>query len=619
MCATKNWSMANAKRSKVHDGGPDLSVLRPSVTTSIAGVLDVLKAYTKGTDEIRNLLTQECDIIFECKVCRNIFRCLPNFISHKRVYCKTNFNSTYHFSFPYKDFDNSDCLIIENTLKNDDHQHESQTFGSGSNNNPNTKHSACGKDLTQIIETLLRKQRTMHKEKENILQLDNVDTSNIAVYQTVKYNRNDDIKKEINEIYRDEISKNNKNLDENGKIVCDDRRTTKSFKCNACLSKFDTEKMLLVHHKKKHNGSTLVYKCPSCPKTFLQVASVMKHLSSDHNKSQRRIRSLRFNIARKRLRMDETQPKTATIVKSATEIEPSSTTTNKEDTIITIPIPTNIKRGPSICPDNRPNKVRRSAEVTATKISPNNSTELYSVNRPVRNRIQKNHKDFIYDLPNISTISAINSASTPTSPTRGSLPKRRNTIQEILPVKESEIYIKNLNINSCKNSAYQMAKKMVDNSKAAFKYNPKSTITICIPPPNDKQEEQTKATSTNIKPNPLVLTRRTTRRSLHLEASTKSSSGDSDQLSKSTFKIRVRNNLFHTPRETGFQTKFLPLSSSSAPTSSSSSPRATASNNDLFVVCPTATEFQQYLVTNKLTEPVKKIMVVPPNLSVDLK
>jgi len=37
--------------------------------------------------QIQNLLSQECNVILECKICQNMFRSLPNFISHKRAYC----------------------------------------------------------------------------------------------------------------------------------------------------------------------------------------------------------------------------------------------------------------------------------------------------------------------------------------------------------------------------------------------------------------------------------------------------------------------------------------------------------------------------------------------------
>lgn len=49
--------------------------------------------------QLKGLLSNECDLLYECKVCRNIFRSLANFISHKRVYCKDNYSSTQHGHF----------------------------------------------------------------------------------------------------------------------------------------------------------------------------------------------------------------------------------------------------------------------------------------------------------------------------------------------------------------------------------------------------------------------------------------------------------------------------------------------------------------------------------------
>lgn len=49
--------------------------------------------------QLKNLLSNECDLLYECKVCRNIFRSLANFISHKRVYCKEKFKTSIHGNF----------------------------------------------------------------------------------------------------------------------------------------------------------------------------------------------------------------------------------------------------------------------------------------------------------------------------------------------------------------------------------------------------------------------------------------------------------------------------------------------------------------------------------------
>ena len=40
-----------------------------------------------GSLEVKQYLAAECDIIFECRICRALFRSLPNFVGHKRMYC----------------------------------------------------------------------------------------------------------------------------------------------------------------------------------------------------------------------------------------------------------------------------------------------------------------------------------------------------------------------------------------------------------------------------------------------------------------------------------------------------------------------------------------------------
>lgn len=71
---------------------PDLSQLRKPIDISVSSLLDVTKLLEIGGDEVKSMLSYECDVVYECRVCRSLFRSLANFISHKRVYCTEKFN-----------------------------------------------------------------------------------------------------------------------------------------------------------------------------------------------------------------------------------------------------------------------------------------------------------------------------------------------------------------------------------------------------------------------------------------------------------------------------------------------------------------------------------------------
>ncbi|XP_055680649.1 uncharacterized protein LOC129788532 [Lutzomyia longipalpis] len=313
----------------------DLSILRKPISTSITGFNEARKAYENGTDEMRQLLANECDIVYECKVCRNIFRSLANFISHKRVYCRHKFNASQHFHFPSNGFIDQDISTII--------QAEQEYTNYSVKDKPPEQVS---KDLSSIIERLTARRnvdrvmkltdfydRVNHKltqnevlQKNHVLQLDATSTSSVAVYQTLKQTDTDSIRTEVEEV-RSLLMDNKTVLGPDGKAIRMDelarmppvcsvedldgamQQPEQTISCDICHVKFATEKTLKLHLEAKHINSTYVYPCPACPQTFLVPAAVIRHLSNDHKKSLKRIRLMRDTIYKKRVRMDEVHVK----------------------------------------------------------------------------------------------------------------------------------------------------------------------------------------------------------------------------------------------------------------------------------------------------------------------
>lgn len=91
---------------------PDLSSLRKPIDTSVSDLCQVSKLLENGTDEVKSILSYECNIIYECRTCHSLFRSIVNLISHKREYCRTKFDITLHRNILHNYNVSRKCLFI---------------------------------------------------------------------------------------------------------------------------------------------------------------------------------------------------------------------------------------------------------------------------------------------------------------------------------------------------------------------------------------------------------------------------------------------------------------------------------------------------------------------------
>ncbi|XP_012528875.1 zinc finger protein 800 [Monomorium pharaonis] len=339
---TKGKNRINGKLGKLFTSNtnsmshPDLSSLRKPIDTSVSDLYQVSKLLEDGTDEVKAILSYECSIIYECCVCRSLFRSIVNLISHKREYCKEKFDITLR-----KRVLNS--CNVHSTRKSIMHMFKAQqTSNKEGVKNDRILRSQVSKgsskrDLSAIIDVINKKQEeyiekqiknenAISQSPDDHVHLETTDTNCSAIYQTVKSSNAvvdaiDLMKKQITELKNmtDEntfaldgqmsenqlseksdspIQANMSDEDEENELLIY-RLPKNNLFCFFCNAKFSTKKTLTVHIKTQHTFKRLCYPCPCCTNTFANTWSVYRHLYKVHKMTNKQVCKLKLQIKQK--------------------------------------------------------------------------------------------------------------------------------------------------------------------------------------------------------------------------------------------------------------------------------------------------------------------------------
>ncbi|KAF5270330.1 hypothetical protein FQR65_LT05518 [Abscondita terminalis] len=294
----------------------DLSHVQKPIDTSIFGLRDVLGLFTTATKEVQNYVTYECDIMYECRMCRTIFRSLANFVLHKRKYCRdlyrskkcgsTNENLGDTIIYMVSDEEEKD---VKNKDQNTNYE-KTQEIGLKTRSQRNlgailprligNQESTLITD--ECVNDVLNDTKASNPELRNNILLEKIHNSNSGVFQTAFASKDQDfdyMKTEVMEIHN-VLESNEAVIGPDGKIVttyCDSNAELKNnLTCTKCNEKFLTKKTLRCHVKYRHNDSKKIYKCTDCSDTFANTWGVFRHLYKAHRKTPAQVKKLRTQI-----------------------------------------------------------------------------------------------------------------------------------------------------------------------------------------------------------------------------------------------------------------------------------------------------------------------------------
>lgn len=177
----------------------DCTILRESSDIDQPNINQIIKILQNETFEVKNLIINECDLIFECLKCKDLFRSITNYIEHKRIFCTKLTCNQPHFFEDDELYSEQNLQSISNKSPIPNGSLDSaidSDLPSGFKTNSSNKR--CNDDIIQTGDNLNKKTRV-----ESIVQNLNEQAQTIIVDDVAEHNNTTEIAS-INDIQNEQ-------------------------------------------------------------------------------------------------------------------------------------------------------------------------------------------------------------------------------------------------------------------------------------------------------------------------------------------------------------------------------------------------------------------------------
>ncbi|CAB4064025.1 unnamed protein product [Lepeophtheirus salmonis] len=272
---------------------PDPTVLRPSISVSVSGLRQVVSCLENGTQEVREFLLDECNVIYECKTCLNMFRShvyRSEDDDNEDISCST---------MAYIEPESVDTLVPEPHWDIKDYSPSLSLLKEAGFINEIQNRPLIAKlkpDLNTIINKLKRKASNPPVRKiinansdimlkEPVLRLERISQTTCAMFQNHIYKRGGGhrIKQWVKNMLK--FKKLSKRpiviVGPDSKIIYPDKSLKSSIRKESVKENYNVKR---------------IYSCVFCDTTRSKVNSIIAHIHREHGKSLKQAEEYRDKI-----------------------------------------------------------------------------------------------------------------------------------------------------------------------------------------------------------------------------------------------------------------------------------------------------------------------------------